>query len=173
VQQQQPDMNNIKENNNTIPYINNNFNDDLSTNNQKINDNENKLNNNYSNNNNNYNNLNNPINMNNQPVNSIQNNNYSINNFFSEPFSQNYSSFDNHRYYNSLPFYSSDNGPIKHADSFTDIQAIFNPNPNIYKYIKKPSNASIISTNGNKTENDIENPFMLNGQNASDQNILF
>ena len=102
----------------------------------------------------------------NDPINFIQNNNYFINNIFLDPFSQNFSLFDNYKYGNSLPYSQLDNAPIKHADSITDFQSYFTSNPITYNFVSKPSNTSIISTNGNKIDNDIENPFMLNGQNT-------
>ena len=157
IQQQQPDINQIKEYNNVIDNTNNIFN-----------------------NNNNYNFLNNPINMNNQPpikkndpINFIQNNNYYINNIFLDPFSQNFSLFDNYKYGNSLPYPPLDNAPIRHVDSLTDFQSYFTSNPITYNFVSKPSNTSIISANGNKIDNDIENPFMLNGQNTLNQNLFY
>lgn len=148
------------------PNINNDYNYNINNLNENLNLNSRKI---YNSNNNNFN----AINI--QPIkkfdsiNIIQNNNYFINNLIFDPFSKNYSLFDNYKYTNTLPLYPLDNYQNKYPDSLIDIKAILPSNT--YNYLTKPNYNNIL---GNKIfDNDVENPLMFNGQNNYNQNYFF
>jgi len=147
--------------NNDYNFNINNLNENLNMSNQKI----------YNNNNNNFNAINIQPMKKFDSINIIQNNNYFINNLFFDPFSQNYTLFDNYKYTNTLPFYPLDNYQNKYPDSLIDIQAFLSSNANAYNYWAKPNYNNIF---GNKIfDKEIENPFMFNGQNNYNQNYFF